>query len=67
MFETNEPKPKNVVQEAIEAVAEKRGVPIKKVKKEALEELDKLRKSGVPAAEQSADEQEKLIRGEENG
>jgi hypothetical protein len=53
---------KNVIQEAIEEVAKKRGVPKEDVKKEMQEDLDKLRKSGIPGAEQSADEHEKLIK-----
>lgn len=56
-------KEKNVIQEALEEVAKKRGVPLEQVEKEALKELEKLRKSGIPGGKQSADEHEKLIKG----
>jgi antitoxin component of RelBE/YafQ-DinJ toxin-antitoxin module len=52
---------KNLVQEALEEVAKKRGIPLEKVVKEAQEYDDQLRKSGTPGAEQSAREHEDLI------
>jgi len=54
---------KNIIQEALEEVAKKRGVPVEKVVKEAQKDLDKLRKSGIPGAKQSADEHDQLIKG----
>ena len=54
---------KNIIQEALEEVAKKRGVPIEKVAEEAQGDLEKLRQSGIPGAKQSADEHEDLIKG----
>ena len=54
---------KNLIQEALEEVAKKRGVPIEKVTEKVLRDLDELRKSGIPGAKQSADEHENLIKG----
>ncbi len=54
---------KNIIQEALEEVAKKRGVPIEKVTEKVLRDLDELRKSGIPGTKQSADEHENLIKG----
>ena len=52
---------KNIIQEAVEEVAKKRGIPKEMVNKEMQKDLEKLRKSEIPGANQSAKEHEDLI------
>lgn len=53
----------NIVEDGLIEIAKKRGVPVEKVVKEALEYLEKLRKTDAKDANQSADEHENLIKG----
>lgn len=54
-------KGKNLIRQAVEEVAKKRGVPVEEIKREFLEYDDKLRESGIPEGEQSANEHDALI------
>jgi len=52
---------KNIIQEAVEEVAKKRGIPKEMVNKEMQEDLEKLKQSSIPGADQSAKEHEDLM------